>query len=494
MKRAVVIGSGVGGLVSANLLAMDGWQVTVLEQHYRAGGFLHRFFRGGIGFDTGFHYVGSVAPTELLGRVLRHVGVYDDLEWIALDPGGFDRIRFPGFDFDVPAGRENYRDRLVEAFPAERAGVDRYVAAMAQAVRAYGLMHLDLDTPAEAVLPWEERSLVSVLDDCFSDPRIKAVLAGQVALYGVKPAHAPFGLHAVVIDHFLESGAYTVRGGGDKLALSLVRKLRARGGTLHLRARAASVEVDGRVATSVRTDDGREFPADLVLANIHPANALALFPAGTLRPAYAARVEHAQRGLCHLGFYVQVDGDLGELGNRNLYAFRSWDVGTIEQPARPGHVPFYFLATPGLRDATWRKGSEQVAVGLVQADWEAFAPWEGISPRPRPYTEYKDALLQSVADEIRRDFPGWRIASAEASTPLTTQHYTLSPRGAIYGHYHSVAQMGRYRFPVRTRVRNFMHVGQCVGFPGICGAAMSAYVTCGEVLGLPRLVDQLRSL
>jgi all-trans-retinol 13,14-reductase len=494
VKRAVVIGSGVGGLVSANLLAMDGWKVTVLEQHYRAGGCLHRFFRGGIGFDTGFHYVGSTRPTELLGRVLRHVGVYDALEWIALDRDGFDRIRFPGLDFDVPAGREAYRDRLVATFPAERDGVDRFMAMLRESVAAYGLMHLDLDTPPDAVLPWEERPLADVLDTCFTDPRIKAVLSGQAALYGVKPSHAPFGLHSVVIDHFLESGGYTIRGGGDKLALELVRKLRARGGRLELRATVSSVEVDGRLATAVRTDDGREFPAELVLANIHPLNALRLFPAGVLRPAYASRVEDAQRGLCHLGFYLQVDGDLGDLGNRNMYAFRSWDVSVIEEPARPGHVPFYFLATPGLRDATWRSGSERVAVGLVQADWKAFLPWEGISPRPGPYTEYKEALLKSATDEIRCDFPGWRIAAAEASTPLTTQHYTRSPEGAIYGHYHSVSQMGRYRFPVRTRVRNFMHVGQCVGFPGICGAAMSAYVTCGEVLGLPRLVEELRNL
>ena len=72
MNHLVVIGSGAGGLAAAVLLGQRGWKVTVLEQHYRPGGCLHRFFRGGVPFDTGFHYVGSAAPHQSFGRVLRH--------------------------------------------------------------------------------------------------------------------------------------------------------------------------------------------------------------------------------------------------------------------------------------------------------------------------------------------------------------------------------------------------------------------------------------
>lgn len=50
---AVVIGSGIGGLASAAILAKAGKRVLVLEQHTKAGGCCHTFGENGLEFDTG---------------------------------------------------------------------------------------------------------------------------------------------------------------------------------------------------------------------------------------------------------------------------------------------------------------------------------------------------------------------------------------------------------------------------------------------------------
>src|SRR5580704_10557961 len=58
---AIVIGSGIGGLAAAALLAKHGGKrVLVLERHYVAGGFTHTFHRPGYEWDVGVHYVGQV--------------------------------------------------------------------------------------------------------------------------------------------------------------------------------------------------------------------------------------------------------------------------------------------------------------------------------------------------------------------------------------------------------------------------------------------------
>jgi all-trans-retinol 13,14-reductase len=480
VKRAVVIGSGMGGLTAGILLAMKGWEVTVLEQHTRAGGFLHRFFRRGVGYDTGFHYVGGAEPDQLFGRAMKHLGVYDDVTWHPLDPDGFDVLRFPDLEFRVPVGADRYRDRLVEHFPEERAGIDRYMALHDEAVKAYGWFNLDDTTPPEAILPYERQSVLDVTRECFKDPRLTMVVAGQSALYGVPPAEAPFGLHAIVTDHFLQS-ATSIEGGGDRLAFALVRRLKALGGTLRLKRRAVSIEVQDGAACAVTTADGERYEADLVVADVHPRVSLDMLPAGSVRPAYAARVREGRPGLAHLGVYLRVDGDLGQLGNRNLYRFNSWDLDTVDRPATAEDCSFYFLTCPGQRHPAPVPGAEQVVLGLVYARYDRFLAARQVSEET--YVAEKHAIADRFIEAIRADHPGWEVVDCEVSTPLTTERFNGSWKGAAYGHLHSVDQMGRYRLPMVSKVRGLVNVGQTVGFPGICGAMMSAYVVCGELLG-----------
>ena len=50
---AIVIGSGMGGLTTANILARAGKRVLVLEQHDQAGGCCHSYVEKGFEFDVG---------------------------------------------------------------------------------------------------------------------------------------------------------------------------------------------------------------------------------------------------------------------------------------------------------------------------------------------------------------------------------------------------------------------------------------------------------
>jgi hypothetical protein len=61
----VVIGSEIGGLTAACLLAQQGQNVCVLEQHYVAGGAMHTFKSKGYRFATGIHYVGEMGEEEM---------------------------------------------------------------------------------------------------------------------------------------------------------------------------------------------------------------------------------------------------------------------------------------------------------------------------------------------------------------------------------------------------------------------------------------------
>jgi all-trans-retinol 13,14-reductase len=189
-----------------------------------------------------------------------------------------------------------------------------------------------------------------------------------------------------------------------------------------------------------------------------------------------------------------VEGDLSSLGPRNIYSFSSWDLDAYARPSVPGDVPFYFASCPGQRGTHALPGADEVVLGLIQVEWATFREWADSSPEDRPaaYEALKSRLLADTIARILADFPGWRVKWAEASTPLSTQHFTGAVDGAAYGHYHSVAQMGRYRMPMVTKVRGLVQVGQAVAFPGICGAMMSAYIAMTHVVGADRLLKDVR--
>ena len=128
---AIVIGSGIGGLTAASLLAkLAKKRVLVLEKHSERGGLTHVFRRDGASWDVGVHYVGGLQP----GSRVR--GLFDfmsdgALEWTKMTDD-FERFVYPGLDFAVPSDATRYERRLAERFPAEAAALRRYFADLAE--------------------------------------------------------------------------------------------------------------------------------------------------------------------------------------------------------------------------------------------------------------------------------------------------------------------------------------------------------------------------
>lgn len=493
----MVIGSGMSGLSSAILLSMRGWRVTVVEQHFRPGGLLSGFWRHGRYYDTGFHYCGSVDHSDILGRCLRHLGVHDRVDWLPMCEDGFDRVIFPGREFMVPVGVERYRDRLCEAFPHEASGIRGFIQDLEAATRAYGLYHFSADTDLSEIFRWEGTSLAEVVGRHISDPELAGILCAQVSLYGVPPKQAPFGIHAVVIHHFLR-GAWRLRGGGEALASALVGRIEELGGEVRLRSRVAGVEVEGRRVAGVKLDSGEVLPVDLVISSMHPQRLLDLLPPGSVRPVFSKRVYGQQVGPSYLGAYLELDGPVDSLGSANIYRHTSFDLDRIFKLDDPRQeVPFYFAIAPGQVPGAEEGPSANTLLVSASLAWEVVEPWVGGRPGRRGpgYAELKEQLLERVMELVYSDHPDLRghVVRSNVSTGLTVEHYTGSPRGAIYGHYHSVDQMGRFRPSQVLRVRNLVQVGQGVFAPGVLGATLSAYYGLAWHVGLDTLLSELET-
>jgi cation diffusion facilitator CzcD-associated flavoprotein CzcO len=73
----IVIGSGMGGMVTSAALARLGHNVLMLEQYQSLGGQTHSFSRDGFSWDAEIHYLGGFGPDESERSIL---------EWLCQTP------------------------------------------------------------------------------------------------------------------------------------------------------------------------------------------------------------------------------------------------------------------------------------------------------------------------------------------------------------------------------------------------------------------------
>ncbi len=492
----VVIGSGMSGLTSAVVLAKEGMRVLVLEQHYRPGGYLHRFYRkGGIAFDVGFHYVGGVEKGQVLGAYLDYCGVRERLHWLPLDPEGYDELRFGERRFLVPAGEERYRERLCEAFPKERAGIRRYFDDLRHICDGFAFYRLSTNQDNGHADKWMSVSLRDHLATITSDPNLAAVLSGQNPLYGVEPRRAPMGLHALVTDSFMQN-PYGIDGGGDALAMAMVTRIRELGGEVKVRRRVTSIAVnDARVVTGVTTERGEEFFAPLIISCAHPKITLRLLPEGVLRPGYRRRVLAMEDGPGTISLFVTTRANLDNCGGRNHYLYRHNDIDRIYDNLGRRHE-FVFVTVPTAREGRTKTGLHEV-IGLGFLDRRRVERWQQTCTghRGSDYERFKAEQgedLLGLVQEVLPELSG-NVESIEVATPLTNRDYAASEGGAAYGIHHSLEQVGRYGLRPRTRVGGLFLAGQSVLMPGVCGVTISAFHTCSIILGSEYLMRKVHA-
>jgi all-trans-retinol 13,14-reductase len=123
---AIVIGSGMGGLTFASIMAkLRKWRVLVLERHFKIGGFTHTFTRpGGWSWDVGLHYVGEMGE-GMMGRRLFDLITECGVKWSAM-PDVYDVFVYPNLEIRACKGKANFRSVLIDAFPSERRNIEQY--------------------------------------------------------------------------------------------------------------------------------------------------------------------------------------------------------------------------------------------------------------------------------------------------------------------------------------------------------------------------------
>ncbi len=447
----IVIGSGVGGLVCANLLAQSGLKVLVIERHYVLGGYCSSFRRGKFIFDAATHFYPLLGnPTTLTGRLLQKLG--STTRWVKMDP--VDQFHFPNGDrFLVPAEFSDYLARLKERFPGQAGQIDAFFKEVREAY-LYGLLRYFKDVPNDRASSFESFTLEQKLDEHFQDYRLRALLMADASHWGSLPSRTSFVFDSILrLSYFL--GNYYPVGGSQSFAEDLGRLLEDRGGHILLNGEVKKILTADCGVTGIRgTTTPRpralsfEFRAPVVVSNadlIHTYTDLVgeencgravidrILKMRPTRPCF----------LMHLGLAGMERRVIEEAHG---YHWFSWDPNDMERT-------FFKLFSPTLYEPRVAPPGHDILI-VQKTDpvsWDSVTDWHA----------HKLEVEEQILSVLRRLIPGIdrNIVIKLSATPRTSYRFTNNYRGAMLGWEMTPDQLGDDRPANTTSIRNLFLAG-----------------------------------
>lgn len=493
----LIIGSGLSGLVCANILAREGMKICLVEKQPGPGGNLLDFKKSGYRFDTGIHYVGAMNPGQPLHAILTYLNISDQLNAMPLDPKGYDIIGFPNAEIPVPAGIESLRESLLSWFPTGKPAVERYTTLLRDGIRRFPLYHLQ-----PGIGEWPPPFSQTGTADYFAGigngvtsrdglVSLAGFLGGNSFLYGGY-RDTPLST-TLLINHSFLSGPCRIAGGSSTIASLLTQSLTARGGNLNIGQSVKEI-LPVKEGFIVRSHQKVEWQAGKIISTIHPRETIAMVPPGSLPRAYCKRLNSLADYCGAFILFIGLKPGLFRYPHYNYYYHRSYEPW-LPEPSRPDDWPHMFLLTAGC-DVAGQEYATTLTV-MTYMDFSMVAPWKNTETGHRgdEYEHFKESMKEKLLTLVAGRFPDLpgAIDRIWISTPLTFRDYTGTPEGSLYG-IRRIANVAQTSFiHHRTRIPGLYMAGQSTHTHGAVGVAIGAVATCGEILGMDYLLSKIRN-
>jgi phytoene dehydrogenase-like protein len=484
--QVIVIGSGIGGLCCAALLARYGFEVVVCESHSIPGGAAHGFERQGFLFDSGPSLYSGMSyrpSTNPLRHVMDAVGA--EVDWVTYDTWG---CYLPEGDFDTRVGADQFCDVLKqlrgETAVAQWRRLQQRMKPLQNAAIALPPVALRNDwgvalTAGRFALPmlWHlpqmgqlTGAFAPIMDEVITDPFIRnwldmlCFLLSGLPASGTNAAEMSFMFAEwyrpdVVLD-------YPV-GGSAAMVDALVQSIQGQGGTVLLNAHVEEIWLEDDRARGVRLRNGKVLHArQAVVSAISIWDTLNLLPDSPA--ANQLRRERQNTPTCDSFMHLHLGIDA-----TGLPADMPCHYITVADWARGVTTPLNLVVAsiPSVLDPSLAPPGKHV-VHIYTPGNEPYALWDGMDRRSEAYAQLKQERSEVIWRAMERVIPDLRdrCEVTLVGTPLTHEWFLRRHRGS----YGPAIAASQGLFPgSQTPVPGLLCCGDST-FPGIGLPAVAA--------------------
>jgi len=463
-KKIVIIGAGIGGLATANLLAKAGFDVHVYEKDSMAGGRAGQLTVDGFTFDTGPSWY-------LMPDVFEHY--YDLLNepidsWLTLKrlkPAY--KVFFERTDPITITGDLQTDAKTFESIEVgSGAALAKYVAKSDQ-IYQLSLRHFlysnfeslgdFLHRDIFAKLPILPKLLLQPIDSYVAgfvrDQRLKQILEYPMVFLGTSPFSAP-AMYSLMSALDFKEGVFYPQGGMYTIIESLVAIGKKKGVQYHLDSAVSHIVTDNGLVHGITLVSGEHIDADIVISNadLHFTETVLLDAVDQTYPE--SYWKNKEPGPSALLLYLGLKGKIPEFEHHNLLFVDAWRQNfdamytTREIPEK---ASIYISKTSQTDPSVAPEGDENVFV---------------LVPLPTDLTLDNDQIDELVARYLKQiqtmtgvDLAG-RIKVKELFKPGDFETNFHSWQSSMLGQSHLLKQSAFFRTPNKSKkVENLYYVG-----------------------------------
>jgi prolycopene isomerase len=486
----IVIGSGIGGLVTASQLAAKGAKVLVLERYLIPGGSGGSFKREGYTFDVGASMIfgfGEKGHTNLLTRALADVGQHCTT---VPDPAQLEYHLPNGLNVAVDRDYERFIADLSARFPHEAQGIRSFYDTCWQVFNCLDAMPLlSLEDPAYlakvffkaplaclGLARWLPVNVGDVARAHIKDPALLKFIDMECFCWSVMPADLTPMINAGMVFSDRHAGGINYpKGGVGVIAEKLVAGLESHGGAIRYQSRVAQVLIENGQAVGVKLASGEELWARRVVSNATRWDTFG----GLVDQEHTPKAETTWRrrykpSPSFLSLHLGIDAAVVPEGfHCHHLLLERWE----EMEAEQGVV---FVSMPTLLDPALAPEGRHILHSFTPSDIEH---WKQLSPAE--YKAKKAADAAGLVQRLEAILPGLggAIRHQEIGTPRTHRRF-LGRMGGSYGPIPALRLPGLLPMPFnRTGLRGLYCVGDsCFPGQGLNAVAFSGFA-CAHRIG-----------
>jgi phytoene desaturase len=478
-SKAIIIGSGFGGLALAIRLQSAGIATTVIEARDRPGGRAYVWKQDGYTFDAGPTVITDPACLEELWA-LSDSKMADDVTLLPVDP--FYRLLWnDGTQFDYSNNDAELNAEIAKLNPVDVAGYAKFLE-YSKGVYEEGYLKLGavpfLDftqmlKAAPALAKYQAwRSVYSVVSGFVQNEKLRQVLSFHSLLVGGNPMNTS-SIYALI--HRLEKlgGVWFAKGGTNALVSGMVALFKRLGGTLLMGEKVAQITHEDHRVTGVVTASGQTFSADLVASNGDLVHSYGLIEGSD----YAAKkVRSLQRKRFSPSLFVVhfgLEGSFPDIAHHSIL-FSDRYGPLLKDIYKHGNLPSdpsIYLHHPTATDPDMAPAGKSAFYALAPVPHMGRAPvdWSVEGPRYRDVVlgRIRDLLIPDLAERLDtcfhytpQDFKtdlGAHLGSAFSLEPVLTQSAWFRGHNRD-GHFANLYFVGAGTHPG-------------AGIPGVVGSA-----------------------